>query len=86
MFSNTTMNYSLTKDRTAYEVPKWTNKETLWTEQDLITSEYMHTHYVVLSHLLKRVGEVAALSFSPSEEGFIVKTTWRLRITRRGEG
>ena len=31
--------------------------------------------------LLKRAGEVAALSFRPSDEGFIVKTTWRLHIT-----
>ena len=31
--------------------------------------------------LLKRAGEVAALSFSPSEDGFMVNTTWRLRIT-----
>ena len=34
-------------------------------------------------NLLKRAGEVAALSFRPSEDGFIVNTTWRLRITCR---
>jgi len=36
---------------------------------------------MLLCHLLKRAGEVAARSFRPSEEGFIVNTTWRLRIT-----
>ena len=34
-----------------------------------------------VGNLLKRAGEVAALSFRPSEDGFIVNTTWRLRIT-----
>lgn len=33
------------------------------------------------NYLLKSAGEVAALSFRPSEDGFIVNTTWRLRIT-----
>ncbi|CAN7949923.1 unnamed protein product, partial [Ixodes hexagonus] len=32
-------------------------------------------------HLLKRAGDVAALSLRPSDEGFMVKTTCRLRIT-----
>ena len=34
-------------------------------------------------YLLKSAGEVAARSFSPSDDGFIVKTTWRLHITCR---
>lgn len=33
------------------------------------------------NYLLKSAGEVAALSFRPSEDGFIVNTTWRLRMT-----
>ena len=37
--------------------------------------------WVWVGYLLKRAGEVAALSFSPSEEGFIVNTTWRFLIT-----
>lgn len=32
-------------------------------------------------YLLKRAGDVAALSFRPSDEGFMVKTTWRFLIT-----
>lgn len=35
----------------------------------------------LLIYLLKSAGDVAALSFKPSEDGFIVKTTWRLRMT-----
>ena len=33
------------------------------------------------THLLKRAGDVAARSLSPSEDGFMVNTTWRLYIT-----
>ena len=32
-------------------------------------------------HLLNKAGEVDALSFRPWVEGFMVKTTWRLRMT-----
>ena len=43
----------------------------------------IHIHTVLygeLVYLLKRAGEVAALSFKPSDDGFIVKTTCRLFI------
>lgn len=45
------------------------------------SKQVITSHMMLLCHLLKRAGEVAARSFRPSEEGFIVNTTWRLRIT-----
>ena len=41
---------------------------------------YKYEHMVKLVYLLKRAGEVAALSFKPSDDGFIVNTTCRLFI------
>ena len=35
----------------------------------------------VTTNLLKRAGEVAALSLRPSDDGFMVNTTWRFLIT-----
>lgn len=36
---------------------------------------------LIILHLLNNAGEVAARSFKPSDEGFIVNTTWRFFMT-----
>jgi hypothetical protein len=41
-----------------------------------ITDQVFHS-----TDLLNKAGDVAALSFRPSDEGFMVNTTWRLIVT-----
>lgn len=54
----------------------------LYTKHFQFFGEVIH-HYLNSAHayLLKRAGDVAALSFRPSDEGFMVKTTWRFLMT-----
>lgn len=75
--------------------PLWTSLQTssartwhrgtdFWGVFNKKTPKHLHCSVFTLClslYLLKRAGDVAALSFRPSDEGFMVKTTWRFLMT-----